>query len=117
MNIRLLGYVAIISKGLRVMIRIIIESIKALKEFLLVFYYMIFSLAISFYTASSSDMNLSFWEVWYETYTKLFGENPEYKVVSNSLTTFFLFMVITNIMIVVCLNILISMVTDIYAKI
>jgi len=79
MNIHLLGYFAIFSKDLRVMITIIFESCSSLIVFLVVFYYTILSIAVSSYTASSNDKKLTFEMVTFNTFTQVFGENPSYE--------------------------------------
>ena len=117
LDITLLGHFAIFSKDLRMMITVIVESCRSLKVFLMIFYYTISSIAISSYTASSNDKDSSFQKAWYATYTQVFGENLEFNDVSKSWSGFINYMLMTNIVIIIFLNVLISIVSDNYARI
>lgn len=96
------------------MLQIIIRAFWDLKIFLFVLYMLIGIIAICKFIVETSDKDI--FQVTFETYQIMFGENTEW-VNIDSFPKFFMYIVATNIVNIICLNILISIVTDNYENV
>lgn len=109
-NIRLIFHLTVFSKSFRVMITIIVNAIFQLKDFLMILYMLVFIISICNYIVSK-DVRIA--PSFAEAYQTMFGENLEDMPDQNGPQQI-LYIISTNIQVVVCLNILISIVTDNY---
>jgi len=71
-------------------------------------------IAICKFIVETSDKSI--FQVTFETYQIMFGENTDW-VNIDSFPKFFMYIVATNIVNIICLNILISIVTDNYENV
>jgi len=99
-----------------------------MKYFLVVLYGLILTMAMcTFIVQDDIDRDLAktdktvkkkpFVEVLFETFTVMFGENPAFADVKLTKPALVMYLISTNIINIICLNILISIVTDNYAGI
>ena len=109
-------HMAVFNQKFRIMVRIIIQAFTDLVVFLIVLYTLLLILTICSYV-STPDEKLTLGEVLFNCYTIMFGENPTYGDIKDSPPAIFLYFIATNFQVIICLNILISIVTDNYDNI
>ena len=104
------------------------QSILKMLPFVVVLYGLLLTMAMcTFIVQNESDRDLAnknknveqkhFLEVLFETYTVMFGENPSFNDIKGSVPALVMYTIATNIINIICLNILISIVSANYSDI
>jgi len=63
------------------------------------------------------DATVDFLSTFFSTYTVIFGENRDWDDIKTSMPKIGLYLLSTNFVIIICLNIVISIVTDSYEEV
>lgn len=113
LNLRMADHLAVFSKNIRTMMTVIFSAIHDIVYFLFILYMFIIILSISNFVVNGRDKQLFLTII--EEYQLMFGENAEaYDIYKEDWLICFLYIAGTNLIVVVCLNILISIVQDNY---
>jgi len=115
-NMRLIYHISIFYKELRTMLMIISISIVGLFSFIIVLYGFLMVMALCQYVLIE-DNSVDFYSTLFSTYTVIFGENRDWDSIKSSTPKILLYLLSTNFVIIVCLNIVISIVTDSYEEV
>lgn len=115
-NMRLIYHISIFYKELRTMLMIISISIVGLFSFIIVLYGFLMVMALCQYVLIE-DNSVDFYSTLFSTYTVIFGENRDWDSIKSSTPKILLYLMSTNFVIIVCLNIVISIVTDSYEEV
>ena len=75
---------------------------------------MVFNIAICKYIINSQEDSDSVSSAFFGVYQMMYGENPEYDNVMISFARVTIYFISSNLIVIICLNILISIVTDKY---
>ena len=109
-NGRLLFHLAVFSTSFRLMLTVIVRACMDLIDFMLILYAVVCILGLCNYIVND-DVRMD--KTFGSSYQLIFGENLE-DFSTQNLMVEFLYVFATNFLIVICLNILISIVTDNY---
>lgn len=110
-NTRCMFHLTVFSPSFRAMMTVIVNAFIQLSSFLLILLMFVFILAISQYPFV--DPQVGFFETIMKSYLIMFGENPP-RLANEQGSLIVLYVVGTSLIVIVCLNILISVVTDNY---
>lgn len=115
-NFRFIFHVSIFYTPLRHMLIIIAYAGQELISFLVVLYGFTLIMALCSYilVTEYDEDNQSFRKNIYSSYTVAFGENAEWDDIKSSYPKILLYLLSTNFIIIICMNILISIVTENY---
>jgi len=115
-NMRMVYHISIFYKDLRVMLMIIGSAILKLFSFIIVLYGFLMIMSLCQYVLID-DNSIDFLATLFSTYTVMFGENRDWDDIKSSAPKILLYLLSTNFVIIVCLNIVISIVTDSYEEV
>jgi len=98
------------------MLMIIGSAILKLFSFIIVLYGFLMIMSLCQYVLID-DNSIDFLATLFSTYTVMFGENRDWDDIKSSAPKILLYLLSTNFVIIVCLNIVISIVTDSYEEV
>jgi len=113
---RLIFHISIFYGELRTMLMIISISIGGLFSFIIVLYGFLMIMSLCQFVLIA-DNSVDFFSTLFSTYTVMFGENRDWDDIKKSPPKILLYLMSTNFVIIVCLNIVISIVTDSYEEV
>ena len=110
-NIRAMFYLAVFSKSIRTIMTMFNTSFLNMGPFLFILYLFVTTISLSRYVINGQK---EFDEILKESYQLLFGENPDK---NDSTGQWVMYIVSSNLVVIVGLNLLISIVSDNYEKV
>jgi len=114
-NFRFIFHLSILYAPLRAMLIIIAKAGAELVSFLVVLYGFTMIMALcSYILVTEYETGADFLSTLYGSYTVAFGENADWDDIKSSYPKILLYLLSTNFIIIICMNILISIVTENY---